>query len=107
MGEVSRRRFLTQTSVGVGITLATVASLPRVALAPSIVPTLQNASSGEPIRPAPLAEMSWLEPMVLHVRDVATAEITVLVGTQEFVYRDPELVARLVQTAKQASETGS
>jgi hypothetical protein len=30
--------------------------------------------------------------MVVHVRDVATAEIGVMVGTQEFVYHDPETV---------------
>jgi HD-like signal output (HDOD) protein len=49
--------------------------------------------------------MSLLEPMVVHIRDVATAEIAVLVGIQEFIYRDPELVARLVQTAEQAAKT--
>jgi hypothetical protein len=43
--------------------------------------------------------------MVIHVRNVAIAEIAVLVGTQEFVYRDPELVARLVKTAKQTANT--
>jgi len=41
--------------------------------------------------------------MIVHIRDVAAAEIGVLFGTQELIYRDPELVARLVQTARQAT----
>lgn len=104
MGEVSRRRFLTQTSVGVGVTLAAVAALPRAAVAPSVVPSHQNALPVEPTATASLAGMSLLAPMLVRVRDVATAEIAVLIGEQEFIYRDPALVTRLIQTANQAAE---
>jgi hypothetical protein len=104
MGEVSRRRFLKQTSVGVGVTLAAVASLPNAAAAPSAAPGRQNTLPVEPIVSTSLAGMSLLAPMVVHVRDVATAEIAVLVGDQEFIYRDPALVTRLIQTANQAAE---
>jgi hypothetical protein len=38
------------------------------------------------------------------VRDVATSEIALMVGTRELIYRDPELVSRLVRTAASASE---
>src|ERR1700736_5977432 len=104
MGEVSRRRFLQQTSVGVGVTLVAVAALPQLAPAQSAPPWRQNgALPVEPTVPAFLTGMSLLEPMVVHVRDVATAEIAVLVGDQEFIYRDPALVARLIQTANQAA----
>jgi hypothetical protein len=41
--------------------------------------------------------------MVLHIRDVATAEISMMVGTQEMIYRDPDLVRRLLQTAASAT----
>jgi hypothetical protein len=104
MGEVSRRRFLTQTSVGVGVTLAAVAALPKAVVAPSAVSSRQNALPVEPTASAPLAGMLLLAPMLVRVRDVATAEIAVLVGEQEFVYRDPALVTRLIQTANQAAE---
>ena len=50
-----------------------------------------------------LAGVSLAEPMIVHIRNVATAEIGVLIGTQELVYRDPQLVARLVQAANQAT----
>jgi hypothetical protein len=105
MGEVSRRRFLKQTSVGVGVTLAAVAALPNGAGAPSAAPLGRpNTLPVEPVVSAPLAGMSLLAPMVVHVRDVATAEIAVLVGDQEFIYRDPALVTRLIQTANQAAQ---
>jgi hypothetical protein len=104
MGEVSRRRFLTQTSVAVGSTLAAVAALPRTAVAPSTAAPTPNAPSVEPRTPAALAGMALPEPMVVHVRDVATAEIGVMVGTQEFVYHDPEIVTRVLQRAKQAAK---
>ena len=46
----------------------------------------------------PVLGLSALEPMVVHVRNAATAEISVLIGEQEFIYRDPALVSRLVQS---------
>jgi hypothetical protein len=108
VGELSRRRFLSQTSLGVGVTLAAVAALPKAAIAPSAALSRQNAAPVvEPIEPAPaLAGMSLMTPMLVRVRDVATAEIAVLVGEQELIYRDPALVTRLIQTANQAAERG-
>jgi hypothetical protein len=104
MGKVSRRRLLTQTSVGLGVTLAAVAALPATTVAPSAAPTGQNALQVEPTVAASLAGMTLLEPMVVHVRDVATAEIAVLVGDREFIYRDPALMTRLIRTVNQAAE---
>jgi hypothetical protein len=104
MSEVSRRRFLTRTSLGVGVAVAAVAALPHAALAQAAPPAGQNLLPNGPLES--LSGMALLEPMVIHVRDVATAEIAVLVGTQEFVYRDPALVAHLVvQTARRAADT--
>jgi hypothetical protein len=40
--------------------------------------------------------------MLIHVRDVATGEVSMMVGAQELVYRDTELVSRLVRTAANA-----
>jgi hypothetical protein len=103
MPELSRRRLLIRTSLGFGVVVAAVAARPSAVVAPSepIAPfTGQNALPG-----ASVADTASLEPMVIHVWDVATAEIAVLVGTQEFVHRDPELVARLVKTAKQTANT--
>jgi hypothetical protein len=41
-------------------------------------------------------------PMVVHVSDVATGELTLLVGAEEVVFRDRNLVARLIMAARHA-----
>jgi hypothetical protein len=38
--------------------------------------------------------------MVVHVSDVAAGEITLLVDAREIVFRDPEIVARLIKAAR-------
>jgi hypothetical protein len=43
--------------------------------------------------------------MLVHVRDLATGEVAMMVGSQELIYRDPELVSRLVRTAATAGRT--
>jgi hypothetical protein len=85
------------------MTLASVAALPGAAGAPSAAPTRDNALQLEPTLSASLAGMSLVVPMVVHVRDVATAEIAVLVRDQEFIYRDPVLVTRLLQNPNLAA----
>jgi hypothetical protein len=43
-------------------------------------------------------------PMLVHIRDLATAEVAMMVGAQELIYRDPELVSRLLKTASAAGK---
>jgi len=38
--------------------------------------------------------------MVVHVSDVATGEVTLLVGAREIVFRDPQFVARLIKATR-------
>jgi len=62
-------------------------------------PALTN-SAELPEATTTLAELSATgvaENLIAHVRDVATGEVSLMVGTQEIVYRDPELVARLLR----------
>jgi hypothetical protein len=42
------------------------------------------------------------EQLIVHVRDVASGEISVMSGTSEVVYRDADLVGRLLRGAQQA-----
>jgi hypothetical protein len=101
MWDLTRRQFLKQTSIGAGVAVGAAAAVPHLFATPSAGPT----PSTDPLPSLSLSGMSVSEPMLMHVRDMATAEIAVFVGTQELVYRAPDLVARLVQTAKQAAET--
>jgi hypothetical protein len=111
MADLTRRGFLAQMSItGVGIAgglglrqmLLARGESPTAPFAPSLLPA-PASSAPSPGTMASLGAVSLAGPMVLHVRDLATAEIAMMVGTQELIYRDPELVSRLVKTAASAN----
>ena len=92
MEKHSRRAFLRRTSVAVGAGGA-VAAVPglRAILGSTPTPTAESTA-------ADLVKGTSLgEPLVAHVRDVATGEIDLFVGTEQITYRDPQLAARLAK----------
>jgi hypothetical protein len=94
MSKVSRRGFIAQTTASVA-TVGVLATMPMMALETETPQAASVASAAtSEIAPA-LATMS--EPVIAHVSDIATGEISLMVGTQEIVYRDPELVQRLLR----------
>jgi hypothetical protein len=88
MTDLSRRRFLVHSSIG----LTAVVGGALVA-----GPHLAPGASSAPARVPDGARLAL--PMVMHVRDVATAEVSLMVGTTETIYRDRELVNRLLAAA--------
>jgi len=105
MADLSRRGFLTTLSVTTGVGIAGSLGLHKLLMGDGSQAT---AAATQP--PATASQLPNLDsvrlagPMLIHIRDVATAEIGMMVGTQELVYRDPELVARLVKTAVTAAQ---
>ncbi len=99
----SRRGFLSQLSIGAGVGIAGGLGLHKLlSRDAATAPTEEQRRHPNP-EPEPLLEaVSLAGPMLIHVRDVATAEVSMMVGTRELIYRDPELVARLVPTAQSA-----
>ena len=107
----TRRGFLTQLSITTGVGIAGGLGLHR--LLASDVPTALAPASGSQAEPqdvpqpaglAPTLEaVSLAGPMLVHIRDVAGAEVAMMVGTRELIFRDPELVSRLVSTAQAAN----
>jgi hypothetical protein len=91
MAKLARRGFLKRTTASVA-TIGIMASVP-VALtamtdAPQITETVQTD----------LSSLSLAEgPLVAHISDLATGEISLLSGTREIVFRDPDLVMRLLK----------
>jgi hypothetical protein len=85
MKELTRRRFLTRSSVGVAFAGA-LAVVPFMATAMKQPGTSTRLAAGTAMAAGPL---------VAHVRDFATGEIAFLVGSQRFVVRDPDLAVRL------------
>jgi hypothetical protein len=44
--------------------------------------------------------------VIVHLKDVTTGEIAVMSGTREIVYKDAEVVERLLRGAQQAAASG-
>ena len=88
MAKVSRRGFIMKTSMGVA-TMGLFSAAPTLAAEPEAT----NATITELSTSA--AAISG--PLIAHVSDFATGEISLMVGTQEIIYRDPELVQRLLR----------
>jgi hypothetical protein len=118
MADIShtRRGFLTQLSITTGVGIAGGLGLHRLLAsdAPTAAPATgsriqspaasQPAAAQLPAGQAPtLDAVSLAGPMLVHIRDVANAEVAMMVGTRELIYRDPELVSRLVSTAQAAN----
>ena len=112
MAVLSRRGFLSQVSIGTGIGIVGGLGLRQLLSAhnPSAAPL--GVPQVAPVAPvtatAPLGltldGVTLAGPMLVHIRDMASAEVALMVGTQELVYRDPELVSRLVTAAATASK---
>src|SRR5437867_2920710 len=92
MGEknvnVSRRAFLSRASLGVVIAGAAAA-------VPGLGAVVRLPAAPTTTRDLPLVA----EPLVAHVRDLASGEVSLMVGTDHVVLRDANLAARLYGAA--------
>jgi hypothetical protein len=88
MAELTRRTFLTHTSVGVtaGALAGGLTALPRLRSA--------QATAG-----MPTAVAMKSEGLIAHLRDASTGEVAVMVGNREIICRDRSLAARLLDAA--------
>lgn len=84
MSNLTRRSFLTRSSIGVA-TAAALAAIPGAAI------VTRQARRSATWNPTATLD----EPLMAHVRDLNSGEILLLVGTREVVYKDVELARRL------------
>lgn len=100
MAKLTRRMFLARASIG---TAAVGAMAGGLAGGLGALPRLVGLGGRRQGGPA-IARGATVrsEAMVAHVRNFTTGEVALMVGTREIVYRDPELVAHLVGTARRA-----
>lgn len=93
MSEVNRRSFFKKASVGVAAASAMVV-LPAAAMAQSEqAATLNTATINS-------AVTSSRTPLVAYISDPMSGEVTLMLGEREVLFRDAELVARLVKAAQ-------
>lgn len=92
MAKLARRGFLKRTTASVA-TIGVMASVPTAALtALSEAPQISETAGAD------LSAFSLAEgPLIAHISNLATGEISLLSGTQEIVIRDPDLVMRLLR----------
>ena len=91
MQDLSRRRFLTHSSLGVAMAGA-------LALVPGLSTVLKTSSVAKVGLPA----AGVAEPLIAHVRDLTSGEISLMAGANHVIYRDRELAARLYAAARQS-----
>jgi TAT (twin-arginine translocation) pathway signal sequence len=101
MSEVSRRSFLKGGSAAVAAAGA-ISAIPGL---PAVVGALEAqgpADAGAADAAATDAGGSTVlsEPLVAHVRDLATGEIGLFSGAREVTVLDPQLAARLIKAAQ-------
>jgi hypothetical protein len=97
MEPLSRRTFLART----GITAAGVGLV-------SVMPSITSAVDGGAEAAAPeaedagagVADLANGEQVIAHVRDAATGEMDLYVGTRQIAYQDPQLVRTLLRAAR-------
>ena len=90
MAKLTRRGFFKHTSVSVA-TLGMLAAVSPLAAVPEAAPEVPTAE---------LTAASFAEPLVAHVSDLASGEVSIMVGTREVIYRDPEFVMRLLRAVQ-------
>jgi hypothetical protein len=100
LGALSRRRFLAALPLAAAAGVALAGGLGAVR---RLLPVGQAGQAGQLGLGGP-GQLG--EHMIVHVRDLSTGEIAIMAGTSEVVYRDADLVARLVQGARRAATTG-
>jgi hypothetical protein len=99
MSEGTRRIFLAGSGVGaaaVGLAALTPA-LTGATGAGSVTAAATTASSGALLSSAESGASALTGSLVAVVRDVSATEVSLMVGVEEIVVHDEELVARLVR----------
>ena len=91
MAKLARRGFLKRTTASVA-TIGVMASIPAAFTAMTDAPQIAETVQTD------LSSLALAEgPVVAHISNLATGEISLLSGTQEIVFRDPDLVMRLLK----------
>ena len=93
MKELSRRAFLIRGSVGAAA-VAVGSAMPN--LSGLLTTTADEAPAADDTAAAALAEApTSTEPLIAHVTDLQSGEMSVYMGEREFTFNDPSLARRL------------
>ncbi len=101
MSGLSRRVFLKSGSAAI-VAAGAITALPGLPAVTDAVESQGPADAGATESALTEAESSAVatEPLIAHVRDLATGEISLLTGTREVTVLDPKLAASLVRALR-------
>ncbi len=101
MSEVSRRVFLKGGSAAV-VAAGAISAIPGLPAIMGLVETQGPADAGAVDTAAADSESSDLmtEPVIAHIRDLATGEIGLFSGTREITVLNPQLAASLFRAIR-------
>jgi hypothetical protein len=101
MSEVSRRTFLKGGSAAM-VAMGAISAIPGLPALAGALETQGPADAGAADTAATDVEATATqgEPVVAHVRDLATGEIGLFSGAREITVLDPQLAARLIKAAQ-------
>ncbi len=97
--DVSRRTFLKGSS----LTVAAAGLLSVVPGLPTLISEIAPDSSGAEAAATDTSEVeagTLAEPLVLHVKDLQSGEMSLYVGEREIPYRDPALASRILRASR-------
>jgi hypothetical protein len=96
MPEFSRRNFLKRSSVAVA-TAGAAASLPGL---PSLLSSSQSDAQSVEADISDILPATSDQPLVAHIKDLQSGEMSLFQGEREMTFRDPQLAARLYRAMK-------
>ena len=94
MAKLTRRGFIGQTTASVA-TIGVLATIPTLAAAPEMTDAVASD-----VAATELSTTTFSEPLVAHVSDLASGEVTIMSGTKEIILRDADLVMRLLKAVR-------
>jgi hypothetical protein len=99
----SRRMFI-RGSVGLAAAGAAIAAVPgfsgALAVTENEAPGAEDAASTAVEEGAATGTSSFAEPLIAHVKDLQTGEMSLYFGENEVIVKDPGLASRLVGAAR-------
>lgn len=95
MAKLTRRGFIGQTTASVA-TIGVLAAVPTLAAAPEMT----DVAASDAAAVEELSTTTFSEPLVAHVSNLATGELSIMSGTKEIILRDADLVMRLLKAVR-------
>lgn len=102
MSDLSRRAFLVRGSLGIAA-VGAMSAMPgltgALTTAETEAPAVEDAATTA-VPEGGASAISMDQPLVAHIKDLQTGEMSLFMGEREVIYKDPLLAAKLLSAAR-------